>query len=320
MKKIINIITIIILLSLSATRVIAAYPDMPVTMVVPYAPGGSADALARLISQHLSAKLSIPVVVMNRAGASGIIGESYVAQAKGDGYTVLYDATPLSINPFLQKLTFDPQNDLVPVTLVAVTPMLLVVPKRSPFKSVQDVVIAAKKQPGTLTFGSGGQGTVQYMAGELFSQGAGINMLHVPFKSGGPAIMATVGAQVDMMFSNLPAISSLVNQGELRALAITSPERDPNFPDVPTIAETVIKGYQAHEWNGIFVPTGTPADTISFLHTAVKNVLDMPEVKERFDALGSKVIASTPAEFKQYMDREALKWGEVTKKAHIQQQ
>jgi tripartite-type tricarboxylate transporter receptor subunit TctC len=257
---------------------------------------------------------------MNRAGASGIIGESYVAQAKGDGYTLLYDATPLSINPFIQKLNFDPQKDLVPLTLVAVTPMLLIVPKASPFHTVQDVIAAAKASPGKLTFGSGGQGTVQYMAGELFSQGAGINMLHVPFKSGGPAIMATVGAQVDMMFSNLPAVSALVNKGELRALAITSPERDANFPDVPTIAERAIKGYQAYEWNGIFVPHGTPDSIVNVLQTNIKTVLEMPEVRERFDVLGSKIIASTPADFKKYMDDETIKWGAVAKKANIQQQ
>lgn len=289
-------------------------------MVVPYAPGGSADALARLISQQLGVKLNATVVVMNRAGASGIIGESFVAQAKGDGYTLLYDATPLSINPFIQKLNFDPQKDLVPLTLVAVTPMLLVVPKASPFHTVQDVIAAAKASPGKLTFGSGGQGTVQYMAGELFSQGAGINMLHVPFKSGGPAIMATVGAQVDMMFSNLPAVSALVNKGELRALAITSPERDANFPDVPTIAESAIKGYQAYEWNGIFVPHGTPDSIVNVLQTNIKTVLEMPEVRERFDVLGSKIIASTPADFKKYMDDETIKWGAVAKKANIQQQ
>ena len=298
----------------------AEYPDAPITMVVPYAPGGSADALARLISQHLGAVLNVSVVVMNRAGASGIIGENSVAQAKGDGYTVLYDATPLSINPFLQKLPFDPQTDLVPVTLVSVTPMLLVVPKTSPLNSVNDVLQAAKSNPGKLTFGSGGQGTVQYMAGELFSQGAGIDMLHVPFKSGGPAIMATVGAQVDMMFSNLPAISNLVNKGELKALAVTSAQRDPNFPDIPTVDESAVKGYQAYEWNGVFVPKGTPTDVMNKLQTSIKTVLNMPDVKRRFEGLGSKIVASTPEEFRTYMDSEAAKWGAVAKNANIQQQ
>ena len=320
MKKAFVTIASMAALTFTPVQARAEYPDAPITMVVPYAPGGSADALARLISQHLGAVLNVSVVVMNRAGASGIIGENSVAQAKGDGYTVLYDATPLSINPFLQKLPFDPQTDLVPVTLVSVTPMLLVVPKTSPLNSVNDVLQAAKSNPGKLTFGSGGQGTVQYMAGELFSQGAGIDMLHVPFKSGGPAIMATVGAQVDMMFSNLPAISNLVNKGELKALAVTSAQRDPNFPDIPTVDESAVKGYQAYEWNGVFVPKGTPTDVMNKLQTSIKTVLNMPDVKRRFEGLGSKIVASTPEEFRTYMDSEAAKWGAVAKNANIRQQ
>ena len=165
----------------------AAWPDgKPVSIVVPYAPGGTADALARIIAQHLGPRLNTSVVVVNKAGASGIIGESAVAQATPDGFTVLYDATPLSINPFLQKLPYDPEKDLQPVSLVAVTPMLLAVGKSSPYTTLQELLAAAKQSPGKITFGSGGQGTVQYMGAELFAQGAGIKMLHVPYKSGGP--------------------------------------------------------------------------------------------------------------------------------------
>lgn len=320
MKKILTTLAALLMAAIVASPTHAAYPDSPISMVVPYAPGGAADTLARLISQHLATKLNGSVIVVNRAGASGIIGANSVAQAKGDGYTFLYDATPFSINPFLQKLNFDPQKDLIPVTQVSVTPMLLVVPKNSPFNSLQDVVKAAKANPGKLTFGSGGQGTVQFMAGELFSQGAGINMLHIPFKSGGPAIMATVGGQVDMMFSNLPAISNLVNKGELKALAITSSQRNANFPDVPTIAESGVKGYEAYEWNGIFAPKGTPVAIMNTVQNAVKEVLQLPEVKERFDALGTKIIASTPEDFKKYMDVESAKWAKVVKQANIQPQ
>ena len=318
MKKILTSLVAIFSFSGHLSPALAAYPEMPVSLVVPYAPGGAADTLARLISQHLGTKLKGTVVVVNRAGASGIIGESSVAQAKGDGYTLLYDATPFSINPFLQKLNFDPQNDLIPLTQVSVTPMLLVVPKNSPFHSVQDVIKAAQASPGKLTFGSGGQGTVQYMAGELFSQGAGIKMLHIPFKSGGPAIVATVGSQVNLMFSNLPAISALVNKGELRALAITSAQRDANFPNIPTISESAVKDYEAYEWNGIFAPKGTPATIINTLQTAMKEVLQLPEVKERFDALGTTIIASSPEEFKKYMEIESAKWAKVVKQANIQ--
>lgn len=303
--------------ALTASVAHAAYPESPVSIVVPYAPGGSADALARLIAQQLGPKLKGSVVVVNKAGASGIIGEGFVAQAKGDGYTLLYDATPLSINPFLQKLTFDPQKDLAPLTLVSLTPMFLVVPKSSPFNTLDDVIKAAKANPGKLTFASGGQGTVQYMAGELFSQGAGVKMLHVPFKSGGPAITATVGGQVDMMFSNLPAVSGFIKNGDLKPLAITSPQRHANYPQVPTIAETAIKGYQAHEWNGMFAPKGTSPQIMAQLQAAIKEVLEMPEIQARFNSLGATIIASTPAEFKKYMDNEGAKWGDVVKKANI---
>jgi len=295
----------------------AEFPESPVSLVIPYAAGGSADSLARVIAAQMGPKLKGSVVVVNKPGASGVIGENFVAQARPDGYTVLYDATPLSINPFLQKLPFDPSTDLVPVSLVALTPMLLVVPKNSPFQSVQDVIDAAKKSPGKLTFGSGGQGTVQYMAGELFSQSVGISMLHIPFKSGTPAIMALVGGQIDVMFSNLPAISALVSQGELRPLAITASTRNPKYPNIPTIAESGAKGYQAYEWNGMFVPKNTPDSVIETLYRTLKETLLMPEVSERIDSLGATIVGSSPKEFKEYLQKESNNWDEVTKKAKI---
>jgi tripartite-type tricarboxylate transporter receptor subunit TctC len=179
------LVGLVIAACVAATPALAAWPDKPISIVVPYAPGGTADALARLISQHLATRLNTSVVVLNKPGASGVIGQSAVVQAAPDGYTVLYDATPLSINPHLQKLPFDPQKDLVPVTLVGVTPMLAVVPKKSPYNSLQDLIKAAKETPGKVTFGSGGQGTVQYMAAELFNQGAGLQLLHVPTRAEG---------------------------------------------------------------------------------------------------------------------------------------
>ena len=304
----------------AAAMAATAWPDKPISIVVPYAPGGTADALARLISQHLGPKLDTSVVVVNKVGASGIIGQSSVAQASPDGYTALYDATPLSINPYLQKLPFDPQKDLIPVSLVAVTPMLLVVPKASPFNTLQDVIKAAKAAPGKLTFSSGGQGTVQYMGAELFNQGAGIKMLHVPYKSGGPALMAIVAGEVDMGMGNLPAISGHVKNGLVKPLAITSAQRHPNFPDVPTIAEVAVKNYETYEWNGMFLPKGTPADVVNRLQAAVKAVLALPEVKAKFDGLGSRVVASTPQEFRKYLEVESGKWAATVKAADIRKE
>ncbi|MFM2066273.1 MAG: hypothetical protein RLZZ584_1182 [Pseudomonadota bacterium] len=305
---------------LAATPASAAWPDKPINIVVPYAPGGTADALARLIAQHLGPKLNTTVVVLNKAGASGVIGQSSVTQAVADGYTVLYDATPFSINPHLQKLPFDPEKDLQPVTLVAVTPMLAVVPKTSPYHTLQDFIKAAKAAPGKLTFSSGGQGTVQYMGAELFAQGAGIQMLHVPYKSGGPGLMAIVGGEVDMGFGNLPALSGHVKNGLVKPLAITSGSRNATFGDVPTIGETAVKGYEVYEWNGMFVPGATPADVVVKLNAAIKDVLALPEVKARFDGLGSRIVASSSDEFRKFLAAENTRWAATVKSAGIKKE
>ncbi len=308
-------------LSLTATAASAAWPDgKPISIVVPYAPGGTADALARLIAQHLGPKLATSVVVVNKAGASGMIGAQAVAQATPDGFTVLYDATPLSINPHLQKMPFDPEKDLIPVTQVGVTPMLLTVPKSSPYASGQELMKAAKAAPGKLTFGSGGQGTVQYMAPELMNQSAGVNMLHIPYKSGGLAITATLAGEVDMGFFNLPAISGHVKSGLVKPMAITSAQRNPLFPDVPTVAEVIGKPYESYEWNGVFLPRGTPVEIVNRLNAALREVLTTPEIKSKFDSLGSRIVASSPEEFRKYLTAESGRWAATVKAAGIKKE
>lgn len=299
----------------------AAWPDgRPINVVVPYAPGGTADALARLIAQHLGPRLGTSAVVVNRAGASGVIGAQSVAQAAPDGLTVLYDATPLSINPHLQKLPFDAEKDLVPVTLVGVTPMLMTVPKASPHSTATDLIRAARQAPGKLTFGSGGQGTVQYMAPELFNQAVGIQLLHVPYKSGGNAITAAIAGEVDMGFFNLPAISAHVKSGTLKPLGITAAQRHPLFPDVPTLAEVMGKPYESYEWNGVFVPRGTPADVIARLNAALREVLALADVKARFDALGSTIVASSSEDFRKHLGAESARWAITVKAAGIKKE
>lgn len=308
-------------LAVTSPAALAAWPDgKPISIVVPYAPGGTADALARLLAQHLGPKLGTSAIVVNKAGASGIIGEQAVAQAAPDGLTVLYDATPMSINPHLQKLPFDPEKDLLPVTMVAVTPMLLTVPKNSHHASAHDLVKAAKQAPGKLTFGSGGQGTVQYMAPELFNQAAGIQMLHIPYKSGGLAITAAIAGEIDMGFFNLPAASGHVKGGTLRPLAITSAQRNPLFPDVPTIAEVIGKPYEAYEWNGVFVPKGTSPEIVNRLYTALRDVLALPDVKAKFDGLGSRIVASQPEEFRKHLAAESARWAATVKAAGIKKE
>ncbi len=308
-------------LSAVSATALAAWPDgKPVSIVVPYAPGGTADALARLIAQHLGPRLATSAVVVNKAGASGVIGAQSVATAAPDGFTVLYDATPFSINPHLQKLPYDAEKDLLPLTQVGVTPMLLTLPKTSPYNSLQDVIKAAKAAPGKLTFGSGGQGTVQYMAPELFNQAAGISMLHVPYKSGGNAITAALSGEIDMGFFNLPAVSGHVKSGMLKPLAITSAQRNPLYPDVPTIAEVMGKPYEVYEWNGMFVPRGTAPDVIARLNGAVREVLAIPEVKARFDSLGSRIVASSPEDFRKQLAAESARWAATVKAAGIKKE
>ena len=298
----------------------STWPNKPITLVGPYAPGGTADALARVLAQHLGTRLKVSVVVLNKAGASGVIGAASVAQAPADGYTVLYDATPLSINPHLQKLPFDAAKDLQPVALVGVTPMLVVVPKNSPYNTLQELIAAAAKASGKLTFCSGGQGTVQYMGAELFNQGVGIKMLHVPYRAGGLALQAILAGEVDMGFFNLPALSSHIKGGALKPLAITSAKRNPLFPNVPTISEAGVKNYEVYEWNGMFVPSTTPAEIVTRLNTAVREVLAMPEVKARFDALGSEIVGSQPDEFRKRLAAESARWAETIKAAGIKKE
>ncbi len=295
----------------------AAWPERPITLVVPYAPGGAADALARVVANRMGAKLGTSVIVDNRAGASGTIGAGYVAKAAPDGYTVLYDATPYSINPHLFARMPYAAGSLQPLALVSLAPNILIVRADASIKDVQGLIAKAKANPGTVNFASGGSGTVQRLASELFRQRLGLDMVHVPYKSGGPAITDVMAGQVDFMFSTVAASQPLVTSGKLRALAITSPQRSPRMPDVPTVAETVIPGFEVYEWNGMFVPGGTPAAIADKLHQAVVDALRDPEVQRRFNDVGARPVGSTPAEFADYLAKEDAKWAEVIRKGAI---
>lgn len=309
--------TLIAACALAAATVHAAFPDRPITIVVPYAPGGAADAVARLIATHMGPKLGTSVIVENRAGASGTIGVSSVAKAPADGYTMLYDATPYSINPHLFAKMPYAANALQPLSLVLQAPNVLIVPANSPLKDVNDLIAKAKAQPGKLNFASGGSGTVQRLASELFRQQLKLDMVHVPYKSGGPAIADVIGGQVDFMFGTVAATQSLVAGGKLRALAVSSPERSPRLPNVPTVAETVIPGYEVFEWNGMFLPAGTPAAVAGKLQQAVVEVLKEDTVQQRLADIGAKPVGSTPAEFATFLGKEDAKWGEVVRKGGI---
>jgi len=295
----------------------AVYPERPITIVVPYAPGGAADAVARVVAARMGARLGTSVIVDNRAGASGTIGAAYVAKAAPDGYTVLYDATPYSINPHLFPRMPYAADALQPLSLVLLAPNALIVKADSPYKTVNDLVAKAKAQPGKINFASGGSGTVQRLASELLRQRLQLDMVHVPYKSGGPAISDVMGGQVDFMFGTVAATYPLITSGKLRALAVSSPQRSPRLPEVPTVAETVAPGYEAFEWNGMLLPAKTPRDIAEKLQRAVVEVLKEDEVQQRLKDLGAQPVGSTPGEFAAFLKKEDAKWGEVVRKGDI---
>ncbi|MCA0326083.1 MAG: tripartite tricarboxylate transporter substrate binding protein [Proteobacteria bacterium] len=296
----------------------AAYPDRTITIVVPYSPGGAADAVARLVAAKLGTKLGTSVIVDNKAGASGTIGESFVAKAAPDGYTVLYDATPYSINPhlFAGRMPYA-AGALQPLSLVLLAPNALIVRAESPYKTVNDLVAKAKAQPGKMNFASGGSGTVQRLAAELLRQKLNLDMVHIPYKSGGPAITDVMGGQVDFMFGTVAATYPLISTGKLRALAVSSPKRSPRLPDVPTVAETVVPGYEAFEWNGMLLPAKTPKDVVDKLQGAIVEVMKDDEVQQRLKELGAQPVGSSAAEFATFLKKEDAKWAEVVRKGDI---
>jgi tripartite-type tricarboxylate transporter receptor subunit TctC len=295
----------------------AAFPDRTITLVVPSAPGGAADAMARVLATRMGAKLGTSVIVDNKAGASGTIGEAFVAKAPADGYTVLYDATPYSINPHLFPKMPYASTALQPLSLVLLAPNVLIVKADSPLKNVNDLIAKAKAQPGKLNFASGGSGTVQRLASELFRQQLNLDMVHVPYKSGGPAIADVMGGQVDFMFGTVAASYPLITGGKLRALAVSASKRSARLPDVPTVAETVIPGYEAYEWHGMFLPAGVPAPIAAQLQKTLVDVLKEDEVRQRMTDLGAQAIGSTAAEFGTFLKKEDAKWGEVVRKGNI---
>lgn len=294
------------------------WPDRPIKLVVPYPAGGNADNTARLLATQLSARLGQQVVVDNRPGGGGTIGAAAVAKAAPDGYTLLLDATAFTVNPSLfARLPFDAAKDFAPISLVMQSPLLLVVPAASPFKTVADVVQAAKARPGHLTYASAGNGGAQHLAGELFKQGAKMSMTHIPYRGGAPALTDLIGGQVDLMFSATTASGPFVKSGKLRALAISSAQRMPGWEQVPTVTESGLKGFQVNEWNGLFAPAGTPQPILQRLETETCAIVAGPEMKKRFAELGVQGVGSSAQEFKAFVQTETAKWAGVIRASGI---
>jgi tripartite-type tricarboxylate transporter receptor subunit TctC len=293
-----------------------AYPQRPIRMVVPFAPGGATDIIARIVAQKLSERLGQPVVVDNRPGAGTTIGNAEVAKAKPDGYTLLFAPTPFVISQVIYpSLPYDPRKDFAPVSLLAVSPFILVTNPAVPATSVAELVALAKAKPGTLSFCSAGNGTVPHLAGELFKLRAGIDILHVPYKGGGPAIVDLLSGQVQMMFATPIEVNQHVQAGKLRVLATTSIKRLAAMPSVPSLDESGYPGVEVLSFFGVLAPAGTPTPVVDRLGAELAVVMEMTDVREKFAAQSAEARVIPGEGFGQFLEREREKWTDIVKRS-----
>lgn len=311
---------IVVLISCIATMAIGTgvasgqdYPNKPVRIVVPFPPGGSADIVARVLAQKLTQAFGQQVVVDNRGGASGIIGAEVVAKSAPDGYTLLDAASSQAVNPALRKVPFDALKDFAPITMLQVSPNLLVSHPSLPINTIPDLIKLAKAYPGQITYASAGIGTAPHMAGELFSYLAKVRFSHVPYKGGGPALADLMGGHVQLSFLNLATSLVYVKTGKVKGIAVTSAKRSRSAPQFPTIAESGVPGYELNEWNALFAPAGTPAEIIARLNAEVVKVMAASDVQERLVQLGADAASSTPEQLGNFLRGEVAKWSKVVK-------
>ena len=295
-----------------------SFPSRPIRIVVPYSPGGGADTTARLIAPKLQEALGQSVVVDNRPGAGGMIGDDLVAKAAPDGHTLLLGAFAHAVNPSLvPKMSFRTPDDFAPVSLLVTVPELLVITPSHPAKSVAELVALARAQPGKLSYGSSGNGSAQHLAAELFKLRTGTDIQHVPYKGGSLAVADVAAGHVPFYFGNMSSALPLARAGRVRALAVTSVKRSAAAPDVPTIAEAGVQGCDISEWNALLAPAGTPAAVLDRLHAEIAKIMRMPDIVAKFADLGADAIGSTPAELAAFLRAEMAKWAEVVKAANI---
>jgi tripartite-type tricarboxylate transporter receptor subunit TctC len=308
----------LLLPALGSGAALAGYPDRNVKIVVPFAPGGGTDVIARTLAQEMARDLGVSVIIENKPGAGTIIGTQAVAASEPDGYTLLMGtfshAVNLSLNP---KLPYDPHKDFAPVALIARSFNFVVVNPKSPIKSIADLIAAAKAEPEKLSYGTYGTGTSAHLAGELFKNMAGVNLTTVPYKGAAPAITDLIGGQIQVMFTTVASAASLIEAGQLRALAVTSVERSPAFPQLPTVAEAGVPGYAAESWYGLFAPAKTPADIIDRLNKSAAVAVQSEVFKRLGVNEGLAVVARPPAELDRYVRGEEERWRKVIEEAGI---
>jgi tripartite-type tricarboxylate transporter receptor subunit TctC len=296
------------------------WPSKPISLIVPYAAGGFADTRMRLLARELADELKTSVVVENKAGAGGVIGTAFLAKAKPDGYTIgSGNLAPLSVNPTLmpKNVTYNVQKDIAPVILIEESPLILSVNNNVPVKTVQELIELAKKEPGKITFGSSGIGGAHHLSGELFATEAGLKLSHVPYKGGAPAAADLMAGHIDMMFEMGYAAMPSIQSKKVHPLAVTSAKRLPLLPDVPTLAESGLPGFESYNWQGVIAPAGTPEPVIQKLNAAFNKILKKPEVQKAFDETGGQVAGGTPQEFAQFIQSETEKWAKVIKTANV---
>jgi tripartite-type tricarboxylate transporter receptor subunit TctC len=306
-------------LMLAAPGFAQSFPTKPMTIVVPASPGGAIDLAARLIGQKFTEAWGQPVVIDNKTGATGVIGTDFVAKSAPDGHVLALVASSHAINPSMfKKLPFDTVKGFEPVVQTHTVPLVLVVAPSSPFKSVQDVIAFGKKNPGQLSFASSGNGGAPHFSGELFQSMAGLQMQHIPYKGSTLAHPDLMSGRVSIMFDTLAATSAQIKGGKLRALAVTTRERLPALPEVPTVAESGLAGYETSTWGGLLAPAGTPKAVVAKLAAETTRILALPDVRERMLAAGVEPVGGTPEQFTAFIGSEMLKWGKVAKAAGIE--
>jgi tripartite-type tricarboxylate transporter receptor subunit TctC len=303
---------LLFILALVSATALADYPERPVRLIVPFAPGGGTDLTSRLISQHLSESLGKPVVVENRAGGAGNMGTELVARAPADGHTLVLASLSTSVNVSLFKtLPFNPLTDFAPVSLVVKVPLLVVVHPSLPVNSIEELIQLAKAKPGQLNYASGGLGTANHVGGELFKYMANVQIVHVPYKGGGPALADVAGGHVPLFFGTMTSTRDLAKSGRVRALATTTAARSPSWPELPTVAESGVPGFEVSAWFGVLAPAGTPRPIIDRLSGELIKMVRNREVREGLLAQGSDPVGSTPEEFGRHLRNEIDKWAKV---------
>jgi tripartite-type tricarboxylate transporter receptor subunit TctC len=305
-----------LLLSLACVAPVGAqgYPTKPIRIIVPYAPGGSTDVVFRILAPRLSEVLGQQVLVENRPGAASTIGLDLVAKSPPDGYTVGVANIAYGANPTLyKKLPFDSEKDLAPVSLVSIVTMVLSVHPSVPAKSVKQLIALAKAKPGTLNYSSAGNGSANHLATARFAHMTGTQLVHIPYKGGGPAVVSIVSGETAVLFATIPSAIQHFQSGKLVPLGVSRAQRNAALPDVPTVAESGVPGYDAVEWNGAMVPAGTPSAAINRLHAAIVKAVAIPEVKERVTGLGADLVGNTPDEFRAFLKKELATWSKVVK-------